>query len=66
MRLKAIAAALRIVALTAAGTVGAAQTALRVIGRKSASGDFAIALASGRTNKPTALYLRALGVPIRA
>lgn len=63
MRLKTIAAALTIVALTAAGTVGATQTALRVIGRKSASGDFAIALASGRANKPTALYLRALARP---
>jgi hypothetical protein len=63
MRLKTIAAALTIVALTAAGTVRAAQTALRVIGRKSASGDFAVALASGRANKPTALYLRVLARP---
>jgi hypothetical protein len=44
-------------------TVGASEAALRVIGRKSASGDFAIALASGRANRPTALYLRVLGRP---
>jgi hypothetical protein len=55
--------ALLIAALTAAETIGAAQSALRVIGRKSASGDFAIALASGRATKPTALYMRVRARP---
>jgi hypothetical protein len=50
-------------ALATAGTVVAAQTALRVIARKSASGDYAIALAGGRAAKPTAMYLRVLARP---
>jgi hypothetical protein len=59
---------LAVVALLAGGlmmaeTVGASQSALRVIGGKSASGDFAIAFASGRAVKPTALYMRVLGRP---
>jgi hypothetical protein len=49
--------------LTAVETIGAGQTALRVIGRKSTSGDYAIALASGRARKPTALYMRVLARP---
>jgi hypothetical protein len=56
-------AALLVMALATAGTIGATQAALRVIARKSASGDFAVALASGRANKPTALYLRVLARP---
>jgi hypothetical protein len=55
--------ALLAVALGFAKTIGAAPSALRVIGRKSASGDFAIALASGRATRPTALYMRILARP---
>jgi hypothetical protein len=52
-----------VVVFAVAETVGAAETALRVIGRKSASGDYAIALASGRAKKPTALYMRVITHP---
>jgi hypothetical protein len=62
LRMLAVIASLTL-ALVAAETVGATQEALRVIGRKSASGDFAIALASGRASKPTAVYMRVLARP---
>jgi hypothetical protein len=62
LRLLAVIASLTL-ALVAAETVGASQEALRVIGRKSASGDFAIAFASGRAAKPTAVYMRVLARP---
>lgn len=50
-------------AATLVETVGATQSALRVIARKSASGDSAIAIAGGQARKPTALYLRVLARP---
>jgi hypothetical protein len=59
----AVLALITAAAVTVVETVGATQTALRVIGRKSASGDFAIALAGGRAKKPTALYMRVLARP---
>lgn len=62
LRLSA-ALALFAVVLGLAETVGAAETKLRVIGRHSASGDFATTIASGRAKRPTALYMRVLARP---
>jgi hypothetical protein len=56
---------LTLVALVAlsAGTASAVVERTRVIGRASASGDFAIALASGRARNPDAVFARLTSRP---
>jgi hypothetical protein len=50
-----------IVSTAAAGTTAASTLPGKVIGRGSASGQFAIASAHGTVKKPRALYLRLVG-----
>ncbi len=50
-------------ALVVTGSAAAAVSGLRVIGRESASGDHAIATASGHAKRPAALYVRITSRP---
>jgi hypothetical protein len=63
-RLRAAIAAIGI-ALVAAGTAAGVAN-LRVIGKASASGDYAIAIASGNAKRPTAIYARVTSRPAQS
>lgn len=55
------------VVISAVSLAGAAPTVsaagLRLIGQQSASGDFAIAFASGTASRPSAIYVRVIATP---
>jgi hypothetical protein len=57
------AAALTLALLVLAGAAAAATNAERVIGRKTTSGDFAVAAASGSALKPVAIRVRVVSTP---
>jgi hypothetical protein len=56
-------AAVALALLIVGAATGAGQ--LRVIGKASASGDYAIAIASGRAKRPAAIYARVTSRPLQ-
>jgi hypothetical protein len=63
MTFRMTAAVASLILVAAVGAAFAAPPAERVIGRKSTSGDFAVAAASGAVNKPVLVRVRLAALP---